>query len=491
MRKLQWLVLAFFFFFFGCTKIETTNIGSGLIPPIDGVTTLETSFDVVTNNYIDNFHDSLKAYKSDDHVIGVIKNDPVFGKTTAVTYCELKPTTFKFGFPGGTSLIADSAVLILSYKGVYGDTTTNQNWEVRELSETLRGDTTYTVNKSFSANNLLGSKTIDITELNDSINYGRENAVNQIRIKLSSSFASRLIKQYDSSNAYKSDELFKENFKGFAIAPASGSGGNALIRVNLLDTNTKLALFYKFKASETAAAQDTAVSYFRMSLDTTEGGVHISGSANYIKREYNGSQLTQFTNNNATTNDSLVFIQTAPGTFATVKIPGLSEFPNAIIHRAELVAIEAPGDPNLEQYLTPPQVLLLSIYDSVNKVKRNVPNDFIIGTSGDVNFSTFGGYIMQRDIPGAGIVRAYTFDLTRYVQGIVTRKDSSYTLTLSAPSNDSLMYTNPYPGNTSSTPFYLQPSIANNIADGRVRLGGGMHASNPIRMRFRIIYSKI
>ncbi|MDB5247607.1 MAG: hypothetical protein JWQ40_2001 [Segetibacter sp.] len=492
MRKLQWLVIAFFFFFFSCTKIETTNIGSGLIPPIDGVTTLDTTLDIVSNNFVNRLNDSLKVYKQDDHVIGVINNDPLFGKTTASAYFELKPTSYKFAIPGGSSTIADSAVLILSYKGAYGDTMMQQNWEVRELSQSLKTDSAYSVSSTFSTGTVLGTKTIDIPSVTDSVKYGLENAANQIRIKLSPSFATKLIKQFDSlgTNAYASDSLFRVNFKGFAVMPAGGSPGNALIRINLLDTNTKLALFYNFKSSESATTRDTAVSYFRFSTGNTFS-VPVSGSANHIKREHGSSQLARFTSN-PEANDSLVFIQTAPGTFATIKIPKLRGFPNAIIHKAELMAFQATPLSLLEQVLTPPRFLLLSSYDSGNKVQTNVPNDFVMDNTGSFNLATFGGYLMDKDVPGAGIVKAYSFELTRYVQGIVTRKDSSYTLRLSAPSNDSLKYTFPYPANTNTSTFYFSPNNANQVANGRVRLGGGgMSEANPLRMRLRLIYSKI
>ena len=46
MRKLYSLAIAVIFLFYACTKIETTTIGYGLIPPIDGVTTLDTTLDV-------------------------------------------------------------------------------------------------------------------------------------------------------------------------------------------------------------------------------------------------------------------------------------------------------------------------------------------------------------------------------------------------------------------------------------------------------------
>jgi hypothetical protein len=95
-------------------------------------------------------------------------------------------------------------------------------------------------------------------------------------------------------------------------------------------------------------------------------------------------------------------------------------------------------------------------------------------------------------VPNYGIVKAYNFDISRFVQGVITRKDSSLTLRMSAPSNDSLQYTLPYPQGNTVTSFYITPSIANNTADGRVRLGGGgMTLANPLRMRLRIVYSKL
>lgn len=491
MRTLCWIVVAVLFSVLSCTKIDTTPIGRDLIPPIDGVITLDTSLDVFTDNFIDPQADSLRVYTSDDHVIGVINNDPLFGKTTAQIFFELKPTSYKFSFPGGSSVIPDSAVLILSYKGSYGDTMINQNWEVRELAETLQPDSAYSVSTKFSTGSVLGSKTIDITTLNDSVNYGFEKASNQIRIKLVPEFANRLITQYDSTdgNAYQSDSLFRLNFKGFAVSPITGSPGNALIRINLLDTNTKLALFYSYKIPD-SANRSTAVSYFRFNRSNSST-VPVSGSANYIKRDYHGSQLgANLSNDNKS--DSVLFIQTAPGTFATIKIPGLSSLQNSIIHRAELVAYQAAGAASSDMIFSPPRYLLLSAYDSVKKVKINVPNDFIVNTSSGANTSTFGGYLVQKNIPDFGTVKGYIFDISRYVQGILTRKDSNLTLRLSAPSNDSLIYTAPYPATGASSTYYLQPSNTNNVANGRILLaGGGMSAGSPLRMRLRIIYSKI
>ena len=493
MRKLFSIAIAIIFIISACTKIESTTIGSGLIPTIDGVTTLDTTLEVFTNNYIDPLGDSTKVYKSDDHVIGEITNDILFGNTTATTYFELKPTNYPFSLPNVPELKPDSAVLILSYKGVFGDTLKKQRWQVLELNESLRGDTVFNTSKSFATASVLATQEVDITTFNDSVNYGFEHASNQIRIKLSDAFATKLMKQFDTSRspvngAYASDSLFRERFKGFAVKPVFGSG-NALVRINLADTNTKLALFYNYHVKDSAASKrETTVSYFRFSNGS---GTTVSGNGNYIKRDRSGSQLQSFINGGSNSkNDSLVFIQTMPGTFATVKIPGLRGLPNMLIHRAELLAFQAPDLDGLEKILGPPRYLLLSSYDSTKKVQINLPNDFFV-SSGTPNISTFGGYVIEQAVSGYGIVKAYNFDVSRYVQGIVTRKDSSLTLRLSAPSIDSLHYTAPYPQPNTVSTFFVTPAIANNLADGRVRLGGGMSKGNQLRMRLRIVYSKI
>ena len=493
MRNLYWVAIAILSLLFSaCTKIESTTIGAGLIPSIDGVNTLDTIFNVVTNSYINPASDSAKVNRYDDHIIGVINNDPLFGKTTATTYLELAPTFYKYYFPGAVSTAnVDSAVLILSYRGTFGDTgvaAIPQTWEVREVTEKIRIDTSYTTGKSFSTGSVLGTKIIDPRRLADSVKYGFEKAVNQIRIKLSPAFANRLIKQYDSlpGRAYVSDSLFKVNFKGFAVMPISGSAGNALIRINLLDTNTKLALFYNIKAHPDSVRRDTVVSYFRFRTSVES----YSGSANYIKHDYSGTQLAGYFNN-TNRNDSLVFIQTNPGTFSRIKIPNLASFPNAIIHRAELSMYQVPEASGLNQVFPVPRYLLLSGFDSSKWIKTNVPNDFII-SSGNINATQFGGYPVDRDVAVVGTVKQYTFDLTRYVQGIVTRKDSSLTLRLSAPTNDSIRYSDPYPSTAGGVTYQINTGGSNHTSTGRVRLGGGgMSLNNPLRMRLRIIYSKL
>ena len=164
MRKPIFVVLSLLIFFYSCTKIETTDIGNGLIPPIDGVNVKDTFFDVVTNSFIDD--DITRIYKSDEHIIGTISNDPLFGTTAASLFFELKPTSYPFSFTGKKdSLVVDSAILIMSYKGLYGDSTIPQSWKVYEMNNKLAFNRAYPADTTISATKLIGSKIVDLTHL--------------------------------------------------------------------------------------------------------------------------------------------------------------------------------------------------------------------------------------------------------------------------------------------------------------------------------------
>ncbi len=488
LRRLFIPGILFIIFFSACTRITSTELGAGLLPPIDGVTTLDTIVDVITDNF-DN-PDTMRVYKSGNQVLGAITNDPLFGKTQASMYFEMKPASYPFQ-PAGVkdSLVVDSAVLILSYRGLYGDSTMPLRLHVFEIDKNTPLDpaVNYASNYPSVFPVKLGAEianpvTVDIRRLSDSVNNRYENSVNQLRIRLNSSMATRFLKTYDSTNAYQSDSAFRTYFAGFGLTADASGGANALLKFNLNDTNSKFALYYS-SSSTGATVRDTSVSYF--SFNAT-----YSGNANIITRDRSGSEITNHLTTTAKP-DSLAYIQTFPGSFVRIKIPALQNLSNRIIHRAELIVEQVPDDAHLatiETQMLPPRFLLLSRYDSSSKTLRNIPNDFYIGTSGP-NTSSFGGYLSYKSINGYDRVAAYTFDLSRYVQGIVTRKDTSYSLRLSAPVNDSLQYTPPYPGNTSSQMYYLDPSITNDPADGRVRVGGGTHSR--FRMRLRIIFSRI
>jgi hypothetical protein len=482
------ILLFSFNFFSSCKKInEGTELGDDLLPVVDNVKTFDTSLAVQTyNDVFTGLNDSTRITPASEHFVGRIGNDLLFGKTDASIFIQIKPTTYPFAFQAKTdsmtSMTIDSVVLVLGYVETYGDPNVVQKFNVFEIDNTVpfRADSFYLVRQnSFTYSNSLTTTPVSITPktLNDSVTLWREKAKGQLRIRLNDNFGTRLL-TYDSTpgNAYHDDSTFNTKFKGFAIVPDGFSTGNALIGINLLDTNTKVAIYYKWYKNNGPIAADTVVRYFR-----PQG---LSAQAQLVTRDHANTlslgtpQIQNFLANLSTVEDSLVFIQNTPGTFAKVKIPGLGTLSNRVVHRAELIVDEV-FDPS-DTIFDPPEFLYLDAYDSAKAKYRTIPFDLGFDFSGNLNAGSFG-MVGKPAIVNGNTITEWRLNLTRYVQHIVTNHNTSYELRLFSPNYLKEIYSS----NESEQQFNVNPSVGK----GRVRVGGGNHSTQ--RMRLRIIYSKI
>jgi hypothetical protein len=489
-------VRIFFIFLFStlvfsaCTRIASSELGLGLLPSIDAYDTRDTILDVITET-VDR-PDSLRIYASDDHILGTITNDPAFGSTTASMYFQVKPSFFPFFIPGSKdSLVVDSAILILAYKGYYGDTSKPVKVQLKRISASTPLDPLRVYPTNFpelfdiKTDQNLGETMVDFAKVGDSLITRFEASTNTIRIRLTKALATQFLRDFDSNNAYRSDTTLQAYFPGFALSTDASTNKNVLLKINLLDTNTKLALYYNINttAFDVARTRDTTVVNFKFSM-------YNNVDINFIKRNRAGSESANHINKVA--NDSLVYVQTSPGTMVKIKIPGLKNFANKIIHRAELIAEQVPATPgvnSLESQLLPPRYLFLGTYDTSTKLIRNVPNDFT-GTTNATSFNQFGGKLQYRSINGYDNVATYNFNVSRYVQGVISRTDSLFDFRIIAPVNDSILLVPPYPYNKqAATTDYLTTSLGNQAAIGRVVLGGGSRSK--FRMRLHIYYSNL
>ncbi len=484
-RRFTYISIASFLLF-SCTRIGTSELGLDFLSQ-DAVGTKDTILDVETETVV--LEDSLRIYPTDQQMIGDITNDPLFGTTSASLFLQLKPSFYPFYIKGTKdSIIIDSAVLILSYKGFYGDSTKPVKIYVNKIDPS----TPLEVGKYYASNyaNAYGIRKgasvgnpylLDFTKVKDSINDRFENASNQIRLKLNNSLAFELLKTYDSNGAYRNDTTFRNAFPGFALTTNAADNHNALIKLSLLDSNTKLALYYSTSATG-SVTRDTLVSHFRFNYYTAQ-------NANFIQRNRAASEIASHLNGFA--KDSLVYVQTSPGTMVKIKVPGLKTFKNKIIHRAELIAEQVPDDARLattESYMTAPNFLFLGVYDTATKQLRSVPNDYQ-GTANPQLLAQFGGQKITKSLHGYNNVATYNFNVSRYVQGLIARTDSLFDFRLYAPVNDSIKFVQPYPYNKIQTTDYLSTALGNQPAIGRVRLGGGSHSK--FKMRLRIYYTNL
>ncbi len=467
-----------------CKKInESTSLGGDLIPVVDNIHTFDTTLEVQAFNDTFTVLTDTTLYNSRyTNYLGQINSDPFFGKTDAKLFLELLPPSVKYTFLNRPdSLHIDSVVLVLDYVETYGDTAVPQTVNVYEIPQSSDfGDTSYTIRKSdYAKGNLLGSRTFQPMLLNDSIKVYKDTTANQLRIRLDNTFGQRLL-EYDTTSAkgfedgYSSDSVFRKRFKGFALESVSG---NAIMGFNLEGANTKLAIYYKDDNGDSPVNKwDTTVAYFPFAANLK------SGSANFIKRDYTGTPLAASVDG-TTTADQLVYIQNNPGSFATIKIPGLAGLNNSVVHRAELI-MEQVYD--VSDTLFPPANLYLDAYDPSVSTFRTIPYDVALDASGNANLGSFGVSPYSTKDGAGNSIKSWRFNLTRYVQHVVNDTEPVYDLRLFAPLYIQELYR---PGVVGSTSTLVHIPVNSAAAKGRVRLGGGNHPAQ--KMRLRIVYSKI
>lgn len=481
-------------FLWSCTKLDTTDIGSGLLPAVDNVNTFDTTLSITTTQGI--FNDSSIVGRSDDHVLGFISNDPLFGQTSAGVYMQLKPPFYPYfigGVPLDTIVGLDSVVLCLKYKGSYGDTNSLVRLnayqifsnEFRDSFNAIR-NVNYTFPAGGSLGPLIGSAMVDIRNLDDTIHYKnrRDYSVNTIRIKMDASWATTLFLRDSTTsnianNAFLTDTLFRKFYNGLAV---TSDLGNALVYTNLLDTNTKLEIHYRKRYNNVI---DTVYTSFKLN-DGSSSTISISSTANVITRNRSGAAVSSPSSDE-------IFLQTSPGTYARLNIPALPTLNNRIIHRAEIIVEQIPNGINDDKFVAP-AFLYLDLKDTTTTTDKWKPIYFDLNPSypydpdfkvnayfpDQIDYTYFGGFRREKSDGFGNTIKYYTFNISRYVQKMVTQGMPNYEMRLFAPFKFS------YP---QYFPTYLPAGGMNSIAFGRIRVGSGTNAN--YKMRLRIIYSRI
>lgn len=466
-------------FISSCNKIDTTNLGSDLIPAVDNITTFDTILSVFTDNKIF-ANDSTRMFYNEYHPLGIITNDIEFGKTTATLYSSFTPPAYRtYPFTANRStVIIDSVVLSLGVVNIFGDTNAIQQLEVREINRFAAfTDSAYRLdNPDFPVDaQLIGSGIVNYRTVKDTVVYrnGKDTITSskQLRLRLDTAWARRFV-NYDTvvDAAYYNDTSFKKYFKGLQVVATEGSANpNALAYINLDDADRSRITFY-CRVTNSSGGTDTIAPYFGYSSDPHASIVRRTPANNYLTNTSNSAE-----------NDELLYIQAAPGSYATLKIPALDSLPNSVIHRAELICEKFPAQEDF--YAAPPRMFLDAINEA-NDSAFTIRNDFArVSSSPGYDLVSFGGVFSKN---------RYVFNLSRYVQSLVTKGFANRTLRIYAPYSTYPYPTTPdsdvpYPANLSQRALVINEPVSY----GRVVLFGGGHEDTTKRMRLRIIYSKI
>jgi hypothetical protein len=459
-------------FLSSCKKInEATELGDDLVPAVDNVHTFDVALNTNTNNVL--FDDTTQIGLFDYVTLGDF-NDPEFGHTHANACFNISPSAVgRYPFvKNDGNLKIDSVVLSLSYQSAYGDTVNDgiQTLHVYEIDPNAVNDTSF--NKTFykfsdpasdfaTTGPELGSATFSIKNLKDTdtlVRAGDTTLVsNVVRIRLDNSIGNRFA-QYDTINGpnggFYSDSIFRALFRGFSVK--ADPTGNALSYFRLYDfTNTKLTVYFTYGTTDTS------------SFDFYHG---VNGQSNYVNRE-NGGNYLAYLNSGA---GDKIYLQSAPGSYANVVIPSLSTLGNKTIHRAELVAVKVPsaGD---DVFSAPDQLMLDRKNGNTPDTVFMLEKDLVASSSGSIGFSAFGGFLKPDN--------TVRFNISRYVQGIITRHEANDTLRIYAPLRAKVF--------NSIYHNYLDIGVNSRIAHGRLVLGGGSNTDSTTQLRLRIIYSDL
>ncbi|MEO5996142.1 MAG: DUF4270 family protein [Chitinophagaceae bacterium] len=452
-----------------CQKIDTTTLGLGLIPPVDNINTFDTTLDVITRDFF--LTDSTQISRNDNHALGIL-DDPEFGKTTANIYFDLLPINAgSYPFLNKDSIKGiDSVVLSIDYTGLYGDSNSIEKIHVYEIAQSASFlDTLYKLSDpDFDiVPKQLGEATVNFTTLNDPqvIRKGTDTVLvteeNILRIPLDKTLGQRLA-AYDTTTAYKNDSVFITLFKGIALKVDAGSPRNKALAYFNLSDNAKTRLTVYYRVGNSTKIDTTFTEFVYKDL--------LAKGANLLRREITGTPYAANIASPSVNKDKL-YLQSTPGSYATLTIPGLNSLSNRVIQRAELLIQKVPS---AEDVFFAPPVLFLDMIDSTNRAFLSIPTDFVTDYQGTYNASDFGG-VIKNDL--------YTFNLSRHIQSVVTRKNKVYSYRIYAPYSTWPIYS---PA-VSLNGFPIK--VNGNIAAGRVVVGGGSNTSK--KMRLRIIYTKI
>lgn len=462
-------------FIVGCTKIKSTEIGTSLIPIVDNINTFDTLLEVETETFIlsDSSYPRLSPTSTGGIptlIAGQINNDPQFGNTSGSLFFHFKPSGYPFSFEttNKDSLYLDSVVLCMSWSGyVIGDTNRLQKFNVHLLEYTPRFDSSYSLKDIIPFDQLIGTRTFTPSVLNDSLYLFRQSTNNQLRIRLNDDWGRQLLKLDSSAGKpFNNDSLFRRFLPGLAVVPdPNTSTGNALMGFNLSDSNSYIRIYYRYALGG--------------KLDTTHKSFRYGGNAgfvNNIKRNYIGSEISNAAQPGL---DSIVYIQTTPGSYAKIRVKSLNGFKtskgNVLVHHAQLVMTQIPTTGQNDDIFGAPDFLYLDYIDSIKNLRQPFLYDAF--PEGSLEPAIFGGARRTIAGPVGTINNEYRFNITRYIQGLITRNDPNFQLYLSSP----------------HLIFYSSPAIfsgLNPIAKGRVKLGGGNNRSGK-KMYLRIVYSKL
>lgn len=402
----------------GC-KSGDESLGKGLIPGSTAVYAKNYS----ESTTIQSFTFTDEKIRVDNPTFNYIGsfNDPLFGRTDggfAAQYRLYSNPDFD------KTAVLDSTVLRLTYKRIYGDTTTVQTLNAYELTGDLNFDAYYLSSfklKSLASPALLGSVSFIPKFKTDSA--VTDTTSQYIRFKLDPAFGNRLLKM-DSLQMTSNDEFLK-HLKGIYIEAAPVNRRGTLI--GLTTTGSAVGIYYH------TATKDSLFSSYNVTAN----------SANIASYSHDYSKSSFYPHlNQEVIQDSLNYVQPTGGTKVKINIPSLAKWKDStqyVVSRAALTVFvdTLASDP---QRFTIPTTLYLKYID--NTGTEVFPQD------SQLSSTYYGG---TYDVTTA----SYTFNITRHLELIMRKEIDNTSLYLVSADRKGSPYRVVLKGANSTKPMQL------------------------------------
>jgi hypothetical protein len=307
------------------------NLGGDILPS-DEVINLNATDSTSLLTYTVK-EDSIRSDEAPTIQIGSI-DDAVVGKTTAGLYAQFVIPNNLNNIDFGSGALLDSAVLCLSYAyDFYGDTTTQQTFNVYQMTQDIYYDSAYYSNSASQYYpTAVGTKSFSPRPRTQTV-VGADTTAPHLRIPIDAGFAQQIFSQSGGANL-ASSASFVQYMKGLYIASENLSGTGALIHFNPLDSLTKFVFYYH---------NSVGPSSFSFVINSTAAYYsHFTHDYSFV----NSDLAAQLSNPGVNTTNE-VFIQAGAVLKVKIDFPFLDDWKNLpykiAINKAELVVKADPS----------------------------------------------------------------------------------------------------------------------------------------------------
>jgi hypothetical protein len=376
---------------FSCSK-DPYEIGYDLLPPSDTLNVRAT--DTCTVVAFSMRQDSVRTDKTASLIMGAMM-DPIFGKTTAGFYTQVRLSSEGVDF--GKNPVLDSLVLMLGYNGYYGDTLTRQNVKVYEISDNFVYDSVHFSSQQLATYPTMLADQDFIPDISDSVQVYHEKLAPHLRINLSNqtNYLGNKILEAPASSL-NTNSAFIKFIKGLYVTASPVNNKGALLNFSIANENSKLVV------------------YFHNGDDPLNDSLNYdllinSSSARFIHVDHNGYlDASQDLKRQILIHDSAqgakqVFLQGMGGVKIKLKFPFMESFGHGKIVAINEAILEMKNM-QTDTTLDPPPSLIMVRQDSAGRIGYLVDDN--------EGSAYFGGTYNKT-------TRSYFFRITQHMQKVL------------------------------------------------------------------------